>query len=120
MYVPVPNTRPVTSLAPTRCPSPSCAAICGPCPRTRRSSPTAAAPTASMPTTQCVSSTGRASWPEDWLTGFPNGNEPACPSRPGTETIPMADELVVDPEALREQVREKYREVAAEQNRAFH
>jgi SAM-dependent methyltransferase len=32
----------------------------------------------------------------------------------------MADDLLVDPEALREQVREKYREVAAEPHRGFH
>jgi arsenite methyltransferase len=32
----------------------------------------------------------------------------------------MAEDLLVDPEALREQVREKYREVAAEPHRTFH
>ena len=32
----------------------------------------------------------------------------------------MADDLLVDAEALREQVREKYREVAVEPHRAFH
>ena len=32
----------------------------------------------------------------------------------------MTDELVVDPELLREQVREKYREVAAEPDATFH
>lgn len=32
----------------------------------------------------------------------------------------MADELVVDPEVLREQVREKYREVAVDPRRTFH
>jgi arsenite methyltransferase len=32
----------------------------------------------------------------------------------------MAEDLVVDPEALREQVRDKYREVAVDPHRAFH
>src|SRR5919206_4516247 len=32
----------------------------------------------------------------------------------------MAEDLLVDPEALRQQVREKYREVAADPHRAFH
>ncbi|HVM51777.1 MAG TPA: methyltransferase domain-containing protein [Acidimicrobiales bacterium] len=32
----------------------------------------------------------------------------------------MAEELVVDPEALREQVRDKYREVATDPHRSFH
>jgi SAM-dependent methyltransferase len=32
----------------------------------------------------------------------------------------MADDLLVDPDALREQVREKYREVAADPHRTFH
>jgi SAM-dependent methyltransferase len=32
----------------------------------------------------------------------------------------MAEDLLVDPEALREQVREKYREVADDPHRAFH
>ena len=32
----------------------------------------------------------------------------------------MADELLVDPEALREQVRDKYRDVAVDPHRAFH
>lgn len=32
----------------------------------------------------------------------------------------MADELLVDPEALREQVRDKYREVAVDPHRSFH
>ena len=32
----------------------------------------------------------------------------------------MADELLVDPDTLREQVRDKYREVAVEPNRTFH
>jgi arsenite methyltransferase len=32
----------------------------------------------------------------------------------------MAEDLLVDPETLREQVREKYREVATEPDRAFH
>jgi SAM-dependent methyltransferase len=32
----------------------------------------------------------------------------------------MAEDLLVDPEALREQVREKYREVAGDPHRAFH
>jgi len=32
----------------------------------------------------------------------------------------MADDLVVDPEALREQVRDKYREVAVDPHRTFH
>jgi arsenite methyltransferase len=32
----------------------------------------------------------------------------------------MTDDLLVDPEALREQVRDKYREVAVEPNRSFH
>ena len=32
----------------------------------------------------------------------------------------MAEDLLVDPEALREQVRDKYREVAAEPHRTFH
>src|SRR3954470_12621822 len=32
----------------------------------------------------------------------------------------MADDLLVDPDALREQVREKYREVAADPHRSFH
>jgi SAM-dependent methyltransferase len=32
----------------------------------------------------------------------------------------MAEDLLVDPEALREQVRDKYREVAAEPHRSFH
>src|SRR5947209_575940 len=32
----------------------------------------------------------------------------------------MADDLVVDPDALRQQVREKYREVATDPHRSFH
>ena len=32
----------------------------------------------------------------------------------------MADDLLVDPDALREQVRDKYREVAADPHRTFH
>ena len=32
----------------------------------------------------------------------------------------MSDDLLVDPDALREQVRDKYREVATEPNRTFH
>lgn len=32
----------------------------------------------------------------------------------------MADDVLVDPEALREQVRDKYREVAVDPHRAFH
>ena len=32
----------------------------------------------------------------------------------------MADELLVDPEELREQVRDKYREVAVDPHRSFH
>src|SRR3954454_24379953 len=32
----------------------------------------------------------------------------------------MTDDLLVDPEALREQVREKYREVATDPHRTFH
>ena len=32
----------------------------------------------------------------------------------------MADELLVDPDALREQVRDKYREVATDPHRSFH
>jgi SAM-dependent methyltransferase len=32
----------------------------------------------------------------------------------------MAEDLLVDPEALREQVRDKYREVAADPHRSFH
>ena len=32
----------------------------------------------------------------------------------------MADELLVDPDTLREQVRDKYREVAVDPNRTFH
>src|SRR5436190_11929583 len=32
----------------------------------------------------------------------------------------MAEDLLVDPEALREQVRDKYREVAADPQRTFH
>ena len=32
----------------------------------------------------------------------------------------MADDLLVDPEALREQVREKYREVAVDPHRSYH
>jgi len=34
--------------------------------------------------------------------------------------LKMAEDLLVDPEALREQVRDKYREVAADPHRTFH
>src|SRR6266545_6470886 len=36
------------------------------------------------------------------------------------ESMMMADDLLVDPDALREQVRDKYREVAADPHRTFH
>src|SRR5437870_6297529 len=48
-----------------------------------------------------------------------NGNEPACPSRPERGET-MAHDLPVDPDALREQVRGKYREVAADPGASFH
>src|SRR5205823_12927458 len=49
-----------------------------------------------------------------------NGNEPACPSRPGKGRSIMAEDLPVDPEALRAQVRGKYREVAVDPGASFH
>src|SRR5947209_4763972 len=52
--------------------------------------------------------------------GFPNGSERACRSRPGMEITAMAEDLLVDPETLREQVRDKYREVAVDPHRSFH
>src|SRR5947207_10872206 len=48
-----------------------------------------------------------------------NGNEPACPSRP-ERGEPMAHDLPVDPDALRAQVRGKYRDVAADPGASFH
>jgi SAM-dependent methyltransferase len=36
------------------------------------------------------------------------------------ETTAMAEDLLVDPEALREQVRDKYRQVAVDPHRTFH
>src|SRR5262249_25495332 len=50
----------------------------------------------------------------------PNGNEPACPWLSTKESATMADELLVDPDVLREQVRDKYREVATDPHRSFH
>src|SRR5438105_1063176 len=38
----------------------------------------------------------------------------------GGRGVAMAEDLLVDPETLREQVREKYREVATEPSRSFH
>src|SRR5947209_11182339 len=52
--------------------------------------------------------------------GFPNGSERACRSRPGMEITAMAEDLLVDVDTLREQVREKYREVAVDPHRSFH
>src|SRR5260370_19878736 len=48
-----------------------------------------------------------------------NGNEPACPSQP-ERGEPMAHDLPVDANALREQVRGKYREVAVDPGASFH
>ena len=57
---------------------------------------------------------------DDSRTGSRSGSEPACRWQPGTEALPMAEDLLVDPEALREQVRDKYRDVAVDPHRAFH
>src|SRR5713226_6890195 len=43
---------------------------------------------------------------------------PACRGRRGRLT--MGEDLLVDPDTLREQVRDKYREVALDPHRAFH
>src|SRR2546421_5531100 len=50
---------------------------------------------------------------------FPNGNELASQWRSGVEGR-MAEQLAVDPEALREQVRDKYRAVAVDPHTTFH
>src|SRR3954465_10704598 len=49
---------------------------------------------------------------------FRSGSAPAC--RSNTETGGNMSETVVDPDELREQVREKYREVAVDPHRSFH
>ncbi len=50
----------------------------------------------------------------------PNGSEPDYPWQSAAKEAIMAEDLPVDPDALREQVRDKYREVAADPHRAFH
>jgi hypothetical protein len=45
---------------------------------------------------------------------------PHQPLRPGKVGEPMAQDLLVDPDALREQVRGKYREVALDPGASFH
>src|SRR5438445_2640132 len=117
---PRPSTRPGTSPAPARSRSANSDANSARFRRMPMSWPTAGARTACTRTTPCVSSTARASGPDDSSTGFPSGNEPACPWLPGTETTAMAEDVLVDPEILREQVRDKYREVAVDPHRTFH
>ena len=80
---PQPSSRPATSPAPGRSRSASCAGF-GRCPRTSRSSPTAAGRTACTPTRPCANSAGAGSTPAVSKTDSPNGNEPACPIAAGT------------------------------------
>src|SRR2546428_8892877 len=115
-----PSSRPGTSPAPARCPSGSYVSSCGPYPRMPTLSPTAAAPTACTPTTPCGCCAAGATGPGASRTGSPNGSEPVCLSQPGTEAEPMTEDLLVDPTTLREQVRDKYRDVALTPNAEHH
>src|SRR5438046_2500759 len=95
----------------------SYAATCAPYRRTRTSSPTAEAPTASTPTKPCANCNARGSGRVVSRTDFPNGSEPGSRSRWESD---MTDELLVDVNALRDEVRDKYREVALDPHRTFH
>ena len=101
------------------------------CPTTWKSSPTAAGRTASSPTTRYGSSGVAAARPAGSRTDSRNGATPAFPSRyprprrwreahRDRRSAAMAIEQLVDPEQLRAQVRDKYREVATDPHRSFH
>ena len=109
-----PSSAPATSPGRGRCRSASCAASCAPCPRTSRSSPTAAARTACTPTTPCASCS-RQGLPGPPTRGRVPGVEASRSAGGGRRGgLTMADDLLVDADTLRAQVRDKYREVAVD------
>src|SRR5439155_6421405 len=95
-----------------------CGANCDPCPKRSRWSRTAAVPTACTPTMPSANCVSGASAPAAWRTGSRNGREPAYQWHP-VRRRDMAD-VLVDANALREQVKEKYREVALDPGATFH
>ena len=112
---PRPSSPPGTSRVPGRCRSPSCA-------RHLRALPKDADVVAYCRGPYCVYADdavrelNRQGLPGSATrsTGSRSGSEPACRWQSGTEARTMAEDLLVDPEALREQVRDKYREVAVD------
>src|SRR5438876_4390012 len=68
--------------------------------------------------TPSASSTSAAFAPVAWRTGSRNGREPASRWWPARRRG-MTD-VLVDADALREQVKEKYREVALDPDATFH
>src|SRR6266498_652400 len=82
-----PSTGPDTSSAPARSRSPPCPTSSTGSRKGRRPSPTAAARTASTPTTRCGNCAAAASPPAAWKTATPSGPRPACPSHPARDLL---------------------------------
>src|SRR5690348_17440313 len=81
------------------------------------SSRTAAGRTASTPTMPCARYRRRATTRAVSSTATRSGTAQASPS---LLELTMPEDLLVDPNALRDQVRDKYREVALDPHRKYH
>jgi DNA-binding transcriptional ArsR family regulator len=88
---------PATSRGRSRFPSTSCGGGCGSCRRGRRSSRTAAAPTASWRSTPWTSCAGRGGAPAGSWRGFPNGGPPDFRSKAGKWTKAVSERSTGEP-----------------------